>query len=74
MFATGPLTLNTALASFRGREPGAAGYAALSGGGSIRWMALVNFVLNLHSKWLVLALALQWIIALTLYSMERNIQ
>ena len=65
MFATGVLTLYIALTSFQRREPGVAGIVALSGGASFGWMAVVNFILNSDFKWLILAFALLWVIALT---------
>ncbi len=43
-------------------------------GASIGWMAAVNFFINLDFKWLILAIALVWVIALTFYRMERNKQ
>jgi hypothetical protein len=41
-------------------------FLALSGGTSIGWMAIVNFMINSDFKWLLLAFNLPWIVALIL--------
>lgn len=72
MSITGLLTLHLAQTSFRRKERGAAALAALSGAGSMGWMAIVNFLIRSDFKWLLLAFVLPWVIALILYQIERN--
>ncbi len=72
MFSTGLLSIHLAQTSFRRREPGAPTIAAFAGAGSIGWMVVVNFLIRSQFKWLLLAFALPWAIAIVLYQMERK--
>ena len=69
--ATGALTTYIALTVFRAGAKGVAGVVAIAGLTSIGWMTVVNFIIASDFKWLILAFALPWIIALWLYSAER---
>ena len=70
MFTTGLLTLYVGCTSFRTRDRGVAALVALAGLSSIGWMAIVNFVIDSDYKWLILAFALPWAIALALFWLE----
>jgi hypothetical protein len=71
MFATGLLTLYVALTVFRARASGVVLVVALAGLTSIGWMAAVNFLIASDFKWLILAFALLWPLALTLYWLKK---
>jgi len=71
MFATGLLTLYVALTVFRARASGAVLVVALAGLTSIGWMAVVNFVIDSDFKWLILAFAFPWPIAIALYWLKK---
>lgn len=71
MFATGLLTVHVALTSFRARAKGAMAVVAVAGLASIGWMVGVNFIIASDFKWLLLAFALPWVIALVLYGTEQ---
>ena len=70
MLGVGLLTLYVALTSFRTRARDVSGAVALTGLSSIGWMAAVNFVINSDYKWLLLAFAVLWAVALTLFWLE----
>lgn len=70
IFTTGLLTVYVAFTTFRARVRGTAGVVALAGLTSIGWMVVVNFIINSDFKWLLLAFAVPWAIALSLYWME----
>ena len=70
MFTTGLLTLYVARTSFRTRDSGVAALVALAGLSSIGWMAIVNFMIGSDYKWVILAFALPWAIALALFWLE----
>jgi hypothetical protein len=70
MFTTGLLTLYVANTSFRTRDSGVAALVALAGLTSIGWMGLVNIMIDSDYKWLILAFALPWAIALALFWLE----
>jgi len=71
MFATGLLTLYVALTVFRARASGVVLVVALAGLTSIGWMAAVNFLIDSEFKWLILAVALLWPIAIALYWLKK---
>jgi hypothetical protein len=71
MFATGLLTLYVALTVFRARASGVVLVVALAGLTSIGWMAAVNFLIDSDFKWLILAVALLWPIAIALYWLKK---
>jgi len=70
MFAAGLLTVYAALTVFRSRAKGAAVVVAVAGLASIGWMAVVNLIIGSDFKWLLLAFAILWAIALGLYRIE----
>jgi len=72
MISTGALTIYFALTVFRARAKGVASVVAIAGLTSIGWMTVVNFIIASDFKWLILAFALPWIIALWLYRAERT--
>ncbi|MEP7356360.1 MAG: hypothetical protein ABI847_03920 [Anaerolineales bacterium] len=72
MSATGLLTVYVALTSFRARAKGAVAVVAVVGLASIAWMVAVNFIIASDFKWLLLAFALPWVIALVLYGTEQK--
>ncbi len=67
MFASGVLTCYVAFTSFRARTRGSASVVALSGLTSIGVMAVVNVVIDSDFKWLLLAFAVPWVLALVRY-------
>ena len=67
IFTSGVLTLYTAATSFRKRARGAAAVMVLAGFTSLGWMTIVIFLLGSDFKWLLLAFALLWGLALALY-------
>ncbi len=67
IFTSGLLTLYTAATSFRKRARGAAAMMALAGFTSLGWVTIVNFMLDSDFKWLLLAFALRWGLALVLF-------
>lgn len=71
MFTSGLLAVYIALTSFRAGDRGAALVVAIAGLTSIGWMATVNFLINSDFKWLLLAFALPWPLALVLYWLKR---
>ena len=72
MVTTGLLTVYMARTAFRSRAKGAVGMVAATGLASIGWMAIVNFIIDSDFKWLLLAFVLPWVIALSLYYIERE--
>ena len=66
MFATGLLTVYVAGTGFRAGSPGATAIVAVSGLGSIGWMATTNFLIDSDFKWLLLTFTLPWVVALVL--------
>jgi hypothetical protein len=70
ILAVGLLTLYMALSSFRSRTKGVSGTVALAGLASIGWMAAVNFIIDSDYKWLLLAFAALWAVALVLFWLE----
>jgi len=71
IITAGLLTLYIAVTSFRARSRGAFGIVALAGATSVGWMAFVNFMIDSAFKWLLLALAALWTLALLLFELER---
>ena len=71
---SGLLTVYLAFTGFQRRLRGAAMAVAVAGAGSIGLMASVNFILNSDFKWHLLALALFWVAALVLYSVEKSVE
>ena len=71
ILTAGLLTLYVAVTSFRARDRGAFGIAALAGATSVGWMAFVNLVIASDFKWLLLALAALWALALLLFQLEK---
>lgn len=71
MLSTGVLTLYVALTAFRARARGVFATVALAGLTSIGGMVIVNFIINSDFKWLLVVLALPWLIALGLYVVRR---
>ncbi len=71
VFTSGLLTIYTAFSSFKTRRAGAFPMVAFAGLSSIGWMTLVNFIIGSDFKWLLLAFALVWAVALILYRMEK---
>ena len=67
MFASGVLTCYVAVTSFHARARGSASVVALSGLTAIGVMAVVNIVIDSDFKWLLLAFAVPWVLALVLY-------
>ncbi len=73
MFATGLLTVYVAATGFRIGRPGATAAVAVAGLASIGWMAITNFLIDSDFKWLLLAFALLWVVALALsWASERR--
>jgi hypothetical protein len=70
ILAVGLLTLYVALTSFRSRTKGVSGTVTLAGLASIGWMAAVNFMIDSDYKWLLLAFAMLWAVALALFWLE----
>lgn len=70
MIATGLLTGTLALTAVREGRRGVAIVVAATGLVSIGWMATVNFLLDSDFKWLLLAVALLWPVALVLMRLE----
>ena len=68
--ATGVLTITLAVTSFRQRQKTAAAGAFVAGAVSIGWMAVVNFLINSDFKWVLLGIALVWLLALVLFWFE----
>ena len=68
----GLLTLYVAITSFRTRAKGVSGIVALAGLASVGWMSVVNFVIDSDFKWLLLAFAALWGLALVLFWFERR--
>ena len=66
MFATGLLTVYVAATVFKTGRFGALAVIAVSGFASIGWMAITNFVIDSDFKWILLAFALPWVMALVL--------
>ena len=66
MFATGLLTVYVAAAGFRTGRLGVVTVVSVSGLTSIGWMVSTNFVIDSDFKWLLLAFALPWMVALVL--------
>ena len=68
MFATGLLTVYVATTGFKTGRLGLIAVVLVSGLASIGWMAFTNFVIDSDFKWLLLAFALPWVVALALVS------
>ena len=66
LFATGLLTVYVAATTFKTGRLGPLAVIAVSGFASIGWMALTNFVIDSDFKWILLAFALPWVMALVL--------
>ena len=66
MFACGLLTVYVAATTFRTGRLGPLAVIAVSGFASIGWMAITNFVIDSDFKWILLAFALLWVLALVL--------
>jgi hypothetical protein len=74
ILATGVLTITLAATSFRAHQRGAALGAAISGAASMGLMATVNFIIDSHFKWVLLAIALAWACSLVLFWHETRTQ
>jgi hypothetical protein len=61
-----------AITSFRTRAKGVSGIVALAELASVGWMSVVNFVIDSGFKWLLLAFAVLWGLALVLFWFERR--
>jgi hypothetical protein len=70
VLATGVLTVALALTSFRQHQKAAGVGAFLAGAVSIGWMAVVNFLINSDFKWMLLGIALLWLVGLVLFWFE----
>ena len=70
VLATGILTVTLAATSFRQHSPIAAIGALLGGAASIGWMAVVNFMIGSDFKWVLLGMALIWVLSLGLYGWD----
>ncbi len=70
MLGGGLLTVCVAMTSFRSRTKGVFGTVTLAGLASIGWIAAVNFIIDSDYKWLLLAFAVLWAVALTLLWLE----
>ena len=70
--ATGVLTITLAATSFHAHHRGAALGVLVGGAASIGWMAVVNFVINSHFKWLLLGMAALWASSLVVFWFEKN--
>ena len=66
MFATGLLTVYIAATDFRTGRLGVVAVVLVSGLSSIGWMTITNLVIDSDFKWLLLAFALPWVVALSL--------
>ena len=66
MFASGLLIVYVAATTFKTGRLGPRAVIAVSGFASIGWMAISNFVIDSDFKWMLLAFALPWAIALVL--------
>lgn len=66
LFAAGLLTVYVAATTFRTGRLGPLAVIAVSGFASIGWMAITNFVIDSDFKWILLAFALPWVMALVL--------
>ena len=66
MFATGLLTVYVAATSFRSGRLGVIAIVSVTGMASIGWMVTTNFLIDSDFKWLLLAFALPWVIALVI--------
>ena len=73
MFASGVVTCYVAFTSFRARARGSASVVALSGLTSIGAMTAVNVVIDSDFKWLLLAFAVPWVLALVLYRTDTGV-
>ena len=73
MFASGVLTCYVAFTTFRARARGSASVVALSGLTSIGAMTAVNVVIDSDFKWLLLAFAVPWVLALVLYRTDTGV-
>jgi len=71
IFTTGLLTMYVAQTSFRTRARGAFAIVIIAGISSIGSMTIINFILHSDFKWVLLAFAIPWIIALLLYSFQK---
>ena len=67
MFATGLLTVYLAATASKTKRSGELAVIATSGFASIGWMAITNFVIDSDFKWMLLAVALPWVMALVLF-------
>lgn len=68
--ATGVLTITLATTSFRSHHWVAGIGALIAGAASIGWMAVVNFLINSDFKWVLLGIAIVWIVSLMLFWFE----
>lgn len=68
--ATGILTVTLAVTSFRQHQKTAGVGAFVAGAVSIGWMAVVNFLINSDFKWVLLGIALVWLLGLVLFWFE----
>lgn len=70
ILSVGLLTLYIALTAFRSRTKGVSSTVTLAGLASIGWMATVNLIIDSDYKWLLLAFAVLWAVALALFWLE----
>ena len=66
MIATGLLTIYVSITDFRIGKIAASAVVFISGLASIGWMVVVNFMIGSDFRWLLLALSLPWVVALSL--------
>ena len=74
MFATGLLTVYVAATGFRTGGLGAIAVVSVAGLASIGWMVTTNFLIDSDFKWLLLAFALPWVIALVILGVSERRQ
>ena len=74
IFATGLLTVYVAATSFRSGRLGVIAIVSVTGMASIGWMVTTNFLIDSDFKWLLLAFALPWVIALVILGVSERRQ
>ena len=70
--ATGVLTITLAATAYRAHHRGAGIGAFIGGAASIGLMAVVNFAINSDFKWVLLGMALIWVLSLAVFWLEEN--
>ena len=69
MFTTGLLTVYLAATASKTKRRSELAVIATSGFASIGWMAITNFVIDSEFKWILLAVALPWVMALCFFGL-----